>query len=49
MPEGSPRSLDDQAYLDVVAFLLKSNKMSFGTAALTDGSAKQLPIPGGSR
>ncbi len=49
MPEGAPRTLDDQAYLDVVAFLLASNKMSLGTGALNDGSARQLPIPAAQR
>jgi len=42
MPEGLPKSLSDQAYIDVVAFLLKSNKISLGNGVFSDESAKQI-------
>lgn len=41
MPEGQPQSLGEQAYLDVVAFILKSNKVT-QTGVLTTQSAAQL-------
>lgn len=44
MPEGQPRSLDDQAYLDVVAFILKSNQVAQGESALTDTAAARISI-----
>jgi mono/diheme cytochrome c family protein len=44
MPEGLPKSLSDQAYADVVAFLLKSNKISLGSSVFSEESAKQIAM-----
>ncbi len=44
MPEGQPRSLDAQAYLDVIAFVLARNKIALGAGALTEAGASQIPL-----
>jgi mono/diheme cytochrome c family protein len=44
MPQGQPRSLDDQAYLDVVAFVLARNKIALGSGALTEQGASQIAL-----
>jgi len=44
MPEGQPRSLDDQSYLDVIAFVLARNKIALGTGALTEQDASQIAL-----
>jgi mono/diheme cytochrome c family protein len=44
MPEGQPRSLDEQAYLDVIAFVLARNKIALGVGALTEAGASQIPL-----
>jgi mono/diheme cytochrome c family protein len=44
MPEGQPRSLDEQAYLDVIAFVLVRNKIALGAGALTEQAASQIAL-----
>lgn len=44
MPEGQPRSLDDQSYLDVIAFVLVRNRIALRTGALTEIGASQIPL-----
>jgi cytochrome c len=44
MPEGQPRSLDEQSYLDVIAFVLARNKIVLGAGALTEESASQIAL-----
>src|ERR1700690_486522 len=41
MPEGQPRSLDVQEYLDVIAFVLSRNKIALADGALTEQGAGQ--------
>jgi quinoprotein glucose dehydrogenase len=46
MPPKEPHSLDDQVYLDIVAYILRFNKIPAGNQALVPGPAlKQLTIP----
>jgi mono/diheme cytochrome c family protein len=44
MPPREPHSLDDQVYLDIVAYILRFNKIPAGSRALTPdpASLKQL-------
>jgi cytochrome c len=44
MPQGQPRSLDDQSYLDVIAFVLLRNKIALGPGALTEQGASQIAL-----
>jgi len=44
MPAGQPRSLDDQSYLDVIAFVLARNKIALGSGALTATAASQIEL-----
>jgi cytochrome c len=44
MPEGQPRSLEDQVYLDVIAFVLVRNKIDLGAGALTEQNASQIVL-----
>jgi cytochrome c len=44
MPEGQPRSLNDQEYLDVVAFVLSRNKIALGADALAEPGLKQIAL-----
>jgi mono/diheme cytochrome c family protein len=44
MPEGQPRSLTDQAYLDVIAFVLKRNKIAAGEGALTERDTERISM-----
>jgi mono/diheme cytochrome c family protein len=44
MPEGQPRSLNDQEYLDVVAFVLARNKIALGADALSEPGLKQIAL-----
>jgi mono/diheme cytochrome c family protein len=44
MPEGQPRSLGDQAYLDVIAFVLKRNKIAAGEGAFTERDAERISM-----
>lgn len=46
MPPKEPHSLDDQVYLDIVAHILRFNKIPAGEKTLVPGSGlKQLTIP----
>jgi quinoprotein glucose dehydrogenase len=46
MPPREPHSLDDQVYLDIVAYILRFNKIPAGNQALTpDPALKQLVVP----
>jgi quinoprotein glucose dehydrogenase len=46
MPPKEPHSLADQVYLDIVAYILRFNKIPGGNQALMPGPAlKQLTIP----
>jgi hypothetical protein len=44
MPAGQPRSLDEQSYLDVIAFVLARNKIALGSGALTATAASQIEL-----
>lgn len=44
MPQGQPRSLDDQSYLDVIAFVLVRNRIALGAGALTEQGASQVAL-----
>lgn len=44
MPEGQPRSLGDQAYLDVIAFVLKRNKIAAAEGAFTERDADRISM-----
>ena len=46
MPPKEPHSLGDQVYLDIVAYILRFNKIPAGQRALTpDLALKQLVVP----
>jgi mono/diheme cytochrome c family protein len=49
MPKGNPRSLDDQAYLDIVAYLLQFNGVPAGAEKLLPDAAAlskiQIVVP----
>lgn len=55
MPEDAPGSLDDQVYVDIVAYILQLNGFPAGTAELPpdetvlDAHVLQAPSGGGSR
>ena len=55
MPKASPRSLDEAAYLDIVAYLLQANGVPAGSETLTKEKLQQTTVeipaaaPGGSR
>jgi mono/diheme cytochrome c family protein len=44
MPEGQPRSLTDQQYLDVIAFVLSRNRIALGEGALTEQGAGEIAL-----
>lgn len=44
MPQQNPHSLDEKVYLDIVAFLLRSNGYSPGQSELTPDSAKNSVV-----
>jgi len=44
MPQDQPQSLADQAYLDVVAFLLSRNKVSLGEGAFDEPAARRISM-----
>lgn len=44
MPEGQPRSLNDQEYLDVVAFVLARNKIALGADALSEPGLNRIAL-----
>lgn len=44
MPQEQPKSLTDQAYLDVVAFLLKRNDIALGDGVFTEQTAKGISL-----
>jgi len=44
MPQGQPRSLTDQQYLDVMAFVLSRNRIALGDGALTEQGAGGIAL-----
>ena len=44
MPENRPGSLDEATYLDILAYILRSNEYPAGTTALTAESAKSIQV-----
>ena len=46
MPAGAPSSLDDDVYLDIVAYMLRVNAFPAGTGELTAGAIKNIRIEG---
>ena len=46
MPAGAPSSLNDDVYVDIVAYMLRVNAFPAGTSELTAGAIKSIRIEG---